>query len=254
MAIIIPNFCVALKEGQSCDTAIQIAEKLQVYFKSNVSAYFLGDSVGNAPAGFQKFALSSVKDLAKSFVDSESDLMILPLINDSPDKGVVNAVEANKLIDHIERLVLTVPCGSKLFKLDKIVVPIDSSFETRQKVPYAVSMAKAFGAKLFVIGVSNDKGKDAEVLIKNYLRQVTANIEEKGVAVSSEIRLGGNPTNQVLDYASELDAGMIVIMTEQEANITSFFSGKYSQQMIKSSTLPVLSIHPKDLIVSDARL
>jgi hypothetical protein len=47
---------------------------------------------------------------------------------------------------------------------------------------------------------------------------------------------------------------MVVIMTEQETNITSFFSGKYSQQMIKTSTIPVLSIHPKDLIVSDARL
>ncbi|MDZ4668956.1 MAG: universal stress protein [bacterium] len=254
MAIIITNFCVALKEGQTCDTAIQIAEKLQAHFKSKVSAYFIGESVGNTPTSFQKFVVSSTRELAKSFVDSESDLMILPLINESPEKGVVNAVEANKLIDNIERMVLTVPCGSKVFKLDKIVVPIDSSFETRQKVPYAVAMAKAFGSKLYVIGVSNDKGKDAEVLIKNYLRQVILNIEEKGVSVTSEIRLGGNPTNQVLDYANELDAGMIVIMTEQETNITSFFSGKYSQQMIKSSAIPVLSIHPKDLIVSDARL
>jgi hypothetical protein len=43
-------------------------------------------------------------------------------------------------------------------------------------------------------------------------------------------------------------------MTEQEANLISFFSGKYSQQMIKNSPIPVLSIPPKDLIVSDARL
>jgi len=43
-------------------------------------------------------------------------------------------------------------------------------------------------------------------------------------------------------------------MTEQETNFTSFFSGKYSQQMVKGSNMPVLSIHPKDLILSEARL
>lgn len=254
MAILIPNFCIALKDGQSCDSAIHIAEKLQSYFNSKASAYFLDNVLGSAPHTFQKVATHTIKDLAKLFVDSESDLMILPLIGESSNMGVVNAVEANKVIDHLERMVLTVPCSSKDYKIDKIIVPIDSSFETRQKVPYAISMAKAFGAQLFVIGVSNDKSKDAEVLIKNYIRQVCLNIEEKGVSVEWEIRLGGNPTEQVLSYGKEIGAGMVVIMTEQETNITSFFSGKYSQQMIKTSTIPVLSIHPKDLIVSDARL
>lgn len=254
MAILIPNFCIALKEGQSCDSAIHMAEKLQRHFNSKATAYFLEGVIGSAPHTFQKAGVSNIKEVSKLFVDSESDLMILPLITESSSMGVVNAVEANKVIDHIERMVLTVPCGSKDNKIDKIVVPIDSSFETRQKVPYAISMAKAFGAQLFVIGVSNDKGKDAEVLIKNYIRQVCLNIEEKGVSVDWEIRLGGNPTEQVLNYGKEIGAGMVVIMTEQETNITSFFSGKYSQQMIKSSTIPVLSIHPKDLIVSDARL
>lgn len=254
MAILIPNFCIALKDGQSCDSALQLAERLQRYFNSKVTAYFLGGVTGSAPHTFQKAVTNSIKDLSKSFVESETDLMILPLINESPNMGVVNAVEANKVIDHIERMVLTVPCGAKDHKIEKILVPIDSSFETRQKVPYAISMAKAFGARLYVIGVSNDKGKDTEVLIKNYIRQVCLNIEEKGVAVEWEIRLGGNPTEQVLSYGKEIGAGMVVIMTEQETNITSFFSGKYSQQMIKTSTIPVLSIHPKDLIVSDARL
>jgi nucleotide-binding universal stress UspA family protein len=86
------------------------------------------------------------------------------------------------------------------------------------------------------------------------MRQVCNNIEEKGVNYVSETRLGGNPTDQVLAYSKEVNAGMAVIMTEQETNFTSFFSGKYSQQMVKNSNIPILSIHPKDLIVSDARL
>jgi nucleotide-binding universal stress UspA family protein len=86
------------------------------------------------------------------------------------------------------------------------------------------------------------------------MRQVCNNIEEKGIKFTSETRLGGNPTELVLEYAKEINAGLVVIMTEQETNFTSFFSGKYSQQMVKNSNIPILSIHPKDLIVSDARL
>jgi nucleotide-binding universal stress UspA family protein len=86
------------------------------------------------------------------------------------------------------------------------------------------------------------------------VRQVCNNIAEKGVPCTSSIQLGGNPTELILAYAKVKNADLITIMTEQETNIVSFFSGKYSEQMIKNSTVPVLSIHPKDLIVSDARL
>ncbi len=252
MAINIPNFCIAVKDADSCDYAVQIAEKIQHYFRSRVTAYALG-SKGGLPATFKSEVLGSVKDIQKHFIETENDLLILPISNES-GKGLVTPVEANKLIDHIERMVLTIPCPAKSNQISKIVVPIDSSFETRQKVPYAISMARAFGSTLQVIGVSNDKSKDTEVLIKNYLRQVCTNIEEKGVPCMNEIRLGGNPTQVVLEYANEINAGMVVIMTEQETNFTSFFSGKYSQQMVKNAGIPVLSIHPKDLILSEARL
>lgn len=254
MAINIPAFSIALHDHNSCMLPMQMAEKLQGYFGSKVSVFLTSGNRQGIPAGFHVETLSDPKDISKRFLTMESDLLILPLVVDDPNKGVVNATEANKIIDKIERLVLTIPCKSEPLDMAKIVVPIDSSFETRQKVPYAIGMARAFNAKLYVIGVSNDKGKDTEVLIKNYLRQVCNNIEEKGMQCHQEMRLGGNPTDTVLAYAKELQAGMVVIMTEQETNITSFFSGKYSQQMVKNSPIPVLSIHPKDLIVSEARL
>lgn len=254
MAITIPSFCVATKDTKSCQIPLQVAQKIQSFFGSKVTVLSSSSSNNGLPSGFNMMELANAKDIGKNFKSLESDLLILSLIGSDDSMGLVTSTEANKIIDHIERLVLTIPCNADGFNFSKIIVPIDSSFETRQKVPYAVAMARVFGSKLCVIGVSNDKGKDAEVVINNYMRQVCNNIEEKGLSFESEIRLGGNPTEQVLDYAKEIKAGMIVIMTEQETNFTSFFSGKYSQQMVKSSTIPVLSIHPKDLIVSDARL
>jgi nucleotide-binding universal stress UspA family protein len=254
MAIVIPNFCIALKRAQDCKAAMDLATSLQMYFRSKVNAFIIGGGQVSLPPNMTSVSVESHKNLANSFEQSESDLLILPISTENAAGGVVNASEANKIIDQLGRMVLTVPCPGGPFNFSKIIVPIDSSFETRQKVPYAIAMAKALGSVLVILGVSNDKSADSEVLINNYIRQVTANIQENGVRCVSEVRIGGNPTQQVLNFAKEIDAGMVVIMTEQEANLISFFSGKYSQQMVKASPIPVLSIHPKDLIVSDARL
>ncbi len=253
MAISLPGICLLASNPQDCSPTLNLTAAIKQYFGSKVTAMVTGSESG-LPPDYVVQKISGTKDVAKNFSEMNCDLLVLPLNVGFQNKGVLTPKEANAVINHIERVVLTVPCAGTDFDFSKIVVPIDTSFETRQKVPYAVAMAKAFRAKLYVVGVSSDKGKDAQVVINNYIRQVCNNIEEKGIATVSETRIGGNPTEAVLAYAKEIGAGMITIMTEQETNFTSFFSGKYSEQMIKSSPVPVLSIHPKDLIISDARL
>jgi nucleotide-binding universal stress UspA family protein len=254
MAINLPNICLALKDANSCKASLAAVANIKAYFGAKVKVLAVGNNAAGLPPDYQVSAIGSVKEITKSFKNDESDLLILPLIFGDEAGGLVTAKEANSIIDHIGRLVLTIPCLGSAFNFKNIIVPIDTSSETRQKVPYAVSFAKAFGGTLHVFGVSSDKGKDAEVLVNNYVRQVCNNIAEKGVPCTSSIQLGGNPTELILAYAKVKNADLITIMTEQETNIVSFFSGKYSEQMIKNSTVPVLSIHPKDLIVSDARL
>ncbi|MBU3662426.1 MAG: universal stress protein [Bacteroidetes bacterium] len=254
MAINLPSICIALKDASSCKAALVAVASLKAYFGSKVKVLVIGNNLAGLPIDYQATSIGSVKEITKNFKSDGSDLLILPLMFGDTAGGLVSAKEANNIIGHIERLVLTIPCTANTFNFKNIIVPIDTSSETRQKVPYAVSFAKAFGGTLHVFGVSSDKGKDAEVLVNNYVRQVCNNISEKGIPCTSSIQLGGNPTELILAYAKVKNADLITIMTEQETNIISLFSGKYSEQMIKNSTVPVLSIHPKDLIVSDARL
>ncbi len=262
MAITIPSLMLAIKDAESAKQAVDISAAIAGYFNSQVNCLTFDNGTaalqakfGNSKVTVDRGAAGSVvKEISRCLKDKNPDLVILPLTSSSSNAGTLSASDANKLIDTFERMVLTIPSGDQKYDLTQIIVPIDTSFETRQKVPYAVSMAKAFNATLHIVGVSNDKGKDAEVVIRNYTRQVSNNVEEKGINCTIEMRLGGNPTTQIIEFAKEKKAGLILIMTEQETNLTSFFSGKYSEQMIKTSPLPVLSIHPKDLIISDARL
>jgi len=136
-----------------------------------------------------------------------------------------------------------------------IVLPVDSSFESRQKVPIALSLAKKFGATIHVLGVSVDKDKETEYQINAYTRQVMHSFDEENIPYIFEKRLGGNITNLTQEYALSVNANLILIMTEQEPQLGSFFLGKFAQQMVNHSPVPVMSITPReDLIISEAKL
>lgn len=136
-----------------------------------------------------------------------------------------------------------------------IVLPIDTSFESRQKVPFAIGLAKHFDATIHLLGVSVETDKESEHHINTYTRQIIQSMELKGVKYTYQKKLGGNITNTTVDFATQINADLIIIMTEQEIQYGSFFLGKFAQQMVNHSTIPVISISPrKDLNVTDARL
>jgi nucleotide-binding universal stress UspA family protein len=260
MSITIQNLLVAFDDVNKGKASLEAAAAIKNAFSSECTALqFSSTNQDIKPILGEKVKVEMgdngvLKTINKVAKEGNYDLLVFSVSNSASSDGFVSYGDANKIIDHIERMVLSLPGNYSKLDFSNIVVPIDTSFETRQKVPYAVGLAKTFKSTIHVLGVSSDKGKDAQALVNNYTRQVCNNIEEKGINCTLEVRLGGNPTTQIIEYAKEKKAGLIVIMTEQEANLTSFFNGKYSEQMVKNAPVPVLSIHPRDLVVSEARL
>ena len=56
-----------------------------------------------------------------------------------------------------------------------------------------------------------------------------------------------NLTVSTLEYADQIQADLIVIMTEQEKNLSSWLIGNYAQQMLHLSTHPILSLQPEQI-------
>ena len=151
--------------------------------------------------------------------------------------------------------VLTMRENANFNHFQSIVLPIDTSFESRQKVSFAIGLARKFAATIHVLGVSADNNKEVDQQINGYTRQVINTLQEEGINFTFEKKLGGNITKTTIDYAVEIKADLIIIMTEQEAQMGSFFLGKYAQQMVNHSPIPVISLSPReDLIVTDARI
>ncbi|HAN18869.1 MAG: hypothetical protein A2X13_07780 [Bacteroidetes bacterium GWC2_33_15] len=157
---------------------------------------------------------------------------------------------AFKIVSATKRPVITMQ-GSKLpHTIKKIVLPLDITVDTRQKVPFTADVAKWFGAEVHVVTVTSYQSEDAVRKLNAYASQVCEYLESRGIKNSKEMLVGANHTDIILDYAEKVKASMISIMTEQVVDVSNFVLGSFAQQMLNKSPIPVICMNPKELHVS----
>jgi len=129
-----------------------------------------------------------------------------------------------------------------------IVLPIDSTVDTRQKVPFTIHLANAFKADVYLLSLYTTGIKAMQRKVDNYTHQAQKMLNEAGIHYSTESIHTDNITNSTIDYAKKVNADLIAIMTEQETTANNILLGPYAQQMVNYSPIPVLSIQPKEII------
>lgn len=153
---------------------------------------------------------------------------------------------AYKTIEDTECPVITVRENFNFNKdLERIVVPIDSSMETRQKVPMAAKMAKLFNSKIHILGLYTSES--IMPMVNKYVEQVEKFLQKYNIEYCTDKMGCENITDATLEYAYNINADLIVIMTEQEKRFSNIMLGSYAQQMIHRSMIPIMTIHPEDI-------
>ncbi len=131
-----------------------------------------------------------------------------------------------------------------------IVLPLDLSKETREKVNKAVEFSRLFhGAVVRVVSVLFTTDEFIVNKLTRQLGQVKAFLEKENVECTAEIIKGikGEETlaQNVIEYANKVEGDLIMIMTQQEVDFTELFIGSSAQEIINHSQIPVLSIRPQ---------
>jgi nucleotide-binding universal stress UspA family protein len=152
-------------------------------------------------------------------------------------------------------VVKTSPCPVITFKgknhkkgCDRILLPLDLSKETADKVKIAIQLAKIFNSEIYVLSVLLIGKDERRSKMVEQIDRVKENIEERGVKCSAEIKdiVKGEESlvGAVLRYSNEIEADLIMVMTQQENDFKEFFIGSRAQTIINNSEIPVLSIIP----------
>ncbi|MBR9860149.1 universal stress protein [bacterium] len=146
--------------------------------------------------------------------------------------------------------VITIQEHTSESTFKNIVVPLADSNTTRQKVPYAAVLAQALGATLHIFGVSKSDSNDAVNHVTAYVRQTERYFMERNIKYTVDSAFGVKVPEACIEHAKKVDAGLLLIMTETES--AGVFMDSYSQQLVNTSPIPVMSIHSRDTMLTGA--
>lgn len=156
---------------------------------------------------------------------------------------------ASRTIQYAEVPCVVVKQHSDKDGYKRIVMPIDLSIESRQKVDWAIHIGKKFNSEIHVV-YSGSSDEFLEKKIFANIKMVESKLEEKGIKyISKEIKDKAfeNFATEVLDYANFANADLILVMTHTEPSISEMVIGTLTQQLVnRSERIPVMCIHPHE--------
>lgn len=277
--IIVPtDFSILSKEG------LKLALLLANHLKAKIDIVHVVKAEENVISlGEEKLMQENIKHLLENIVadtkKSNPDLELKYIIKEGKiHKEVINQADAYRdsiivtsthgasgweehftggnayrIVASSTRPVFTIRGKEIPKQIKKIVLPLDSTPETREKVPFTASLAALFGAEIRITTVSTSNFKDIQEKLKNYALQVGRYLEKYGVPYQIDHLNGDNITDITIDYAHKEKADLISVMSEQEKSISNILLGSYAHQMINRSPIPVLLFPTKQIgIISES--
>jgi nucleotide-binding universal stress UspA family protein len=127
-----------------------------------------------------------------------------------------------------------------------ILLPLDLTKETKEKVGKAIEVANLFGSHVYLLSTLKTDDEFVVNKLKRQMISVENFLKENKVNCSHEFVKGDDESTEVIKYAKKIKADLIMIMTQEEMNWTRMFIGSEAIQIIDGTDVPVLSIRPKD--------
>jgi len=192
------------------------------------------------------------EEVVKLADELDADIVILGTHGVSGLREFFMGSNAFRIVSEAGCPVLSVQSSEKEVGFTSIVVPVDNSFHSREKLGMAVRMANAYNAEVHICGLrSYDHDDDAlNAKFRMKMKQVEDYLAERDVKFTATTLFCSNIAASTMEFAHEKNADLIIIMNEQEINSTGFFMGPYAQQVVNHSKIPVLSIRPTEGAIS----
>lgn len=141
--------------------------------------------------------------------------------------------------------------------IKRILFPTDFSEGSDNALPYAVDMAKHYGAKLYVLHIMHDMAQatgwyvphvSMDALYKDIEAGAKKEIERYGVAGLEgfkdieRIVVKGIPYDEVIKFAKENKIDLIVIGTHGRKGLDRVIFGSTAERVVRDAPCPVLSV------------
>lgn len=227
---------------------IQDQDKLDKYIDNKLIAMVRGVE---EEYGIRPRHLTSIGHVSNELIQlaqrEKADLIIMGTHGAKGFEELFIGSNAHKIVDIAPCPVLTVQAHAANPGFSTIILPVDRSQHSREKVPVAMALAKVYGAKIHILGLLNHLDDDDENeygKLQIVLDQVQDVAEKAGIAFTRHTVKGTHLAAEALKYGKSVNAELIIIMTDHESAMTGLFMGPLAKQIVNYSRIPVLSIKP----------
>lgn len=127
-----------------------------------------------------------------------------------------------------------------------IVLPIDFSQESTQKIIKAVKFSNYFGANIRVFGFLGTRNKATIFKNEALLKKVKDTFDDLGLKVTTDLCVDPNIDwpEALMTFANKIDADLIMIVAEKGSSIPDIFSQNSTERIIDKADVPILTVVP----------
>jgi len=143
-----------------------------------------------------------------------------------------------------------------MIKLEKILYPTDFSEASENAQRYAISFAKAFGARLYLLSVNqpfnmafldplivHDLDTNREAAVRENLGRLRAEMAQQGIEVEAEMRRGST-SYEIVSFAKEKEIDLIIMGTHGWSGLNHVLMGSTAEVVVRKAPCPVLTVRP----------
>jgi nucleotide-binding universal stress UspA family protein len=141
----------------------------------------------------------------------------------------------------------------------KILIPLDGSELARKALDQAEKLAKAFGAEIILFQVVpflpiygspelvtplivDEKQKESA---ERYLTNLAEELKKRGHKVTAIVKTGQQVAVEIIDFAKEVGADLIVMCTHGRSGISRWVLGSVALKILTRAETPILLVRSR---------
>ncbi|MCA6435216.1 MAG: universal stress protein [Bacteroidota bacterium] len=209
----------------------EVADSITAKYKCKVVTYHQQGSIASEIIDAADFHHADLIVMGTKGKDSNSDLFL--------------GSNAYRVITKSDVPVMTITADNKVNGFNSILLPIDLSDHTRQKVNYAVELAKVFNSKITALAIYTSNEKELKYKLEVILSQIAKKCASSKVEVETRIEKTAHRISKTLSVAKRVKADLIISMTDEKMEGSKKWLSTYDHELVNNSKIPVISMQPE---------
>lgn len=161
-------------------------------------------------------------------------------------KKKIIGTNALRIVSEAKCPVITIKAEPDNAPIKRLILPLDISKETREKVVDSVDIARKLDAEILVVSAYSF---DDELIFKKMQQQqdqVVKYITDRGINCSAQLLKVDDNVDGVLNFIDTNKGDMVIITTHQQLEIVTSFVGSFAKSIVSRAKVPVMSIVPRN--------